>query len=503
MKANLMFRGKDFNILTDPVFGKSDLLGDLELARILESMAGNDKQIAQVCEAALFSPLEAEVDIEYRQAILKDALDNPQTVRGLYDICVETEELRRASRRWLSSFYLSSMYSSAIDLLQLYTRKLMELRKLAEKAVNRFSSEGFVNLFSLLSLELSDEYFEQVRDHLSELKDGKGTLVSARFGSNLQGVSYVLRSKNRKAFWRRWAFAPSFTIAARDDAGAMDIAKRTERAINESANALAQSAEHLESFFSMLRGELAFYVGCINLRDALQAVNLPCCIPQMKEIDSSKRAWENLYDVSLALAHAAPVVSNTLQTEKQKRLYIITGANQGGKTTFLRSLGQAQLMAQCGIPVGADLFCAPIRLGIFTHFKREEDVTMKSGKLDEELSRMSRITEHLRPGSLMLLNESFSATNEREGSEICGQITRGLRENGIELFSVTHLYAYAASFIGEMDVQFLRAQRLDSGERTFKILPGEPLFTAFGEDLYQKIFEAPVNIDLPAKASAL
>ena len=106
------------------------------------------------------------------------------------------------------------------------------------------------------------------------------------------------------------------------------------------------------------------------------------------------------------------------------------------------------------------------------------------------MTRMSRISDHLRPGALVLLNESFSATNEREGSEICGQITRALRDNGVEVFSVSHLYAYAASFIGDPDVQFLRAQRLDSGERTYKILSGEPLVTAHGDDLYRKIFMA-------------
>ncbi|HBR01821.1 MAG TPA: hypothetical protein DD738_04350 [Ruminiclostridium sp.] len=113
---------------------------------------------------------------------------------------------------------------------------------------------------------------------------------------------------------------------------------------------------------------------------------------------------------------------------------------------------------------------------------------MKSGKLDEELARMSKMADHLKGGALMLFNESFSATNEREGSEICRQITKALIENDVELFSVTHLYAYAAAFLGEKQSQFLRAQRLDGGERTFKVVPGEPLQTAFGEDLYHKIF---------------
>ena len=210
-------------------------------------------------------------------------------------------------------------------------------------------------------------------------------LISARLGNYLQGVSYVLRRKNRKGFWFRWAFAPSYTIAPRDDAGATDLSKRRDRAINEATNALAQAAEHLEGFFTMLRVELAFYVGCLNLADSLRALRMPVCIPNVLPLERQDRSWHGLYDVSLALAKNEAVVGNELDTA-DKRLYIITGANQGGKSTFLRSIGQAQLMTQCGMFVGAESFSAPIRNGVFTHFKKEEDAAMKSGKLDEELS---------------------------------------------------------------------------------------------------------------------
>ncbi len=70
-------------------------------------------------------------------------------------------------------------------------------------------------------------------------------------------------------------------------------------------------------------------------------------------------------------------------------LVMITGANQGGKSTFLRSIGLAQLMMQCGMFVPAESLSSNVCDGIFINFKREEDATMKCGKLDEELSRMS------------------------------------------------------------------------------------------------------------------
>ena len=182
------------------------------------------------------------------------------------------------------------------------------------------------------------------------------------------------------------------------------------------------------------------------------------------------------------------IVSNNVKAE-DKDLVIITGANQGGKSTFLRSIGLAQLMMQCGMFVAAESFgsniCTP-----FTHYKREEDPTMRSGKLDEELGRMSSIVDHLKPNAMVLFNESFAATNEREGSEIARQIVSGLLEKRIKAFFVTHMYEFAHHFYQESGERtiFLQAERQKDGTRTFKMIEGEPLATSYGEDLYRKIF---------------
>jgi len=141
--------------------------------------------------------------------------------------------------------------------------------------------------------------------------------------------------------------------------------------------------------------------------------------------------------------------------------------------------------------VPAECLSANVCNGIFTHFKREEDVTMESGKLDEELKRMSEIVDHLTSGSLLLFNESFAATNEREGSEIAWQITSGLLEKGIKIFFVTHQYEFAHCLHDQNmeNAIFLLAERKADGTRTFKLVEGKPLQTSYGEDLYRRIFE--------------
>jgi DNA mismatch repair ATPase MutS len=157
---------------------------------------------------------------------------------------------------------------------------------------------------------------------------------------------------------------------------------------------------------------------------------------------------------------------------------------------FLRSVGLAQLMMQCGLFVPAESFRSGLCDGVFTHYRREEDETMKSGKLDEELGRMSEIVDHLMTRPMVLFNESFAATNEREGSEIARQIVFALMGKRIRVFYVTHLFEFARDAYERNMEQtlFLRAERQADGGRTFRIVEGRPLHTSFGEDLYRGVF---------------
>lgn len=264
-----------------------------------------------------------------------------------------------------------------------------------------------------------------------------------------------------------------------------------ERGINLVANALAQSADHILTFLQVLRTELAFYVACLNLRDKLAPMGTPICFPKPHEAGARKRQFVGLRDVSLALTIGRDVVGNDLDADG-KSLVIITGANQGGKSTFLRSVGLAQLMMQCGMFVSAESFAAELCTGLFSHYKREEDTTMKSGKLDEELGRMSGIADVIAPNSMILFNESFASTNEREGSEIARQIVTALLGKRIKVCFVTHLYDFADSLHGKNPEEsiFLRAERRDDGTRTFRCVEGKPLETSYGEDLYSQIFAA-------------
>jgi DNA mismatch repair ATPase MutS len=496
MKALLMHRNRDFDSQRGLPWNESVLTQDLELNTLFQTMAAGDKFLLDVARAAVLSGFQSDVDtVLYRQEMVKDCLANPELARGLYDLTVEATD--NTKRMWwdLSSHYPESVLFGAVTLLDSLLDMLCKLRRIAEDADGRMHSEAFTALFAMLKSELGDEYLAMIEQYLAELKFRDGTLLSASLGENNEGTNYMLsQPPKRESSWLKRVLAKTppgntFRLDPHDEGGARIISGMRHRGISRVAITLAQSADHVLSFFKILRTELAFYIGCLNIHDKLVAKGEPVCFAIPTKAGERKHRFRGLYDVCLSLHMEGRLVGNAADADG-KSLTIVTGANQGGKSSFLRSIGLAQMMMQCGMFVGAESFQAELGPALFSHYRREEDATMKSGKLDEELARMSGIADHITPNSILLLNESFAATNEREGSEIATQIVRALLEKRVKIFFVTHLYEFARGFYGKNDeaVLFLRAERKDDGTRTFRLLEGEPLETSYGEDLYRQIF---------------
>lgn len=492
-----MHRDRDFDVQQPLPWNERALVQDLELQTLLQAVASDDKFVHEIALRALLTGWGNDPDtIVYRQAIAKDALDNPGAVREVYDLAVEALE---SKRRHFFGFlrHPSSVLYNSIEVLQVFVGMLRRLRDLARAHAARFRSEGFSALFAMLERELTDEYLGRIEAHLAALKFRGGALISAELGPGNAGRSYVLRQPRKdERPWldRLFARGPpayAFRLPERDEAGARALSELQDRGINLVANALARSADHIDGFFQTLRAELAFYVGCLNLHERLAALREPTCFPRPLPIGQRRLHCRGLYDPCLALQMQRAVVANAVDAGG-KSLVVVTGANQGGKSSFLRSAGVAQLMMQCGMFVAAESFEGELCAGLVTHYKREEDATMKGGKLDEELVRMSEIADHLAPDTMLLFNESFAATNEREGSEIARQVVSALLEKGIKVFFVTHLHAFARGLFERTADRalFLRAERRSDGTRTFRLAEGAPLATSHGRDLYERIFAA-------------
>lgn len=474
MKAFLMYKDRDFDpgqlmirkekesrhsrndqpvpTLQDVLpWNEEALRQDLGLDILFNAMALGDRFLLDVAKVAVLSSLTDLDAIRYRQNAYVDCVKNTQIVREMYQIAMDAIEGER--KNYWSYFVRSpsGILHRAVDVLQMLVGMLKRLRVIADRHEEQFSSEAFSTLFSMLRAELSDDYFTEIETHLTRLKFRSGVLISARLGKGNKGRDYVLRRPHEDdRSWLTRLLAEkqpsySFQLHPRDEAGARALSELTDRGVNLVGNALAQSTDHILSFFQMLRTELAFYIGCLNLHSQLAKMGEPMCFPVGAPAGERKLSFSDLHDVSLALSMGQKVVGNDLNANHGD-IVIVTGANTGGKSTFLRSVGLAHLMMQAGMFVSAKSFASEVCDGIFTHYKREEDASMESGKWDEELSRMSEIVDNVKSNSLLLLNESFASTNEREGSEIASQIVHALLDRNVKVFLVTHLYHFAHTF---------------------------------------------------------
>jgi len=496
-----MYPDQDFDPKAALPANATALTQDLELDTVFDAMAAGDPVLLEAAKRAVPFSLDDPALIRYRQQILTDCCDQPNTVRHVYNIAVAAVEGERKIWGWLRKTPDSALHRG-LEMMRLFVPLLRQLRKISETQGPRFRSPGFATLWAMLSKELSGEYLQHVEDHLQRLTFPEGVVISASLGPGNRGLHYVLREPPPvRTWWERvrdwkdsWGQrAPEtyiYEVAERDEAGHQALRDLWNQGISRVAGALGRSADHVLSFFVMLRWELAFYVGCMNLRERLGSLGHRTCIPEPLELERSNFDARGLCDIALALKLGTETVANDVAADG-KSLIMITGANRGGKSTLLRAFGQAQLMMQCGLFVTATSFRANVCRGVFTHYKREEDPTMRSGKLDEELKRMSSIVDLLERRSLVLCNESFGSTNEREGSEIARQIVRALLEQGVKVFFVTHLFDLAHGFYSRelSEALFLRAERLSDGRRTFRVMPGEPLPTSYGPDLYRKLFD--------------
>ncbi len=460
MKVYLLHTAIDFDFGAALPAHHEDLIQDLELTTLLSAMAAGDKFLFDVSRKVLLACLRDPGAIGYRQRILADCLAQPAVIRDMYAVAVAALEDRRRIWGSYGGSYQNpaSNLSGAVANLETYVARLRQLRQITDDHADKFRSDGLSTLFATLRRELDDEYFEEISHHLKQLRFRAGVLISAELDRDNSGINFVLREPaDAQRTWKeRLGISPrstySFTLPPRDEAGGQILSDLTSRGVNLVANAAAQSADHLRSYFTMLRAELGFYVSCLNLADRLAAQGVPVSFPEPAPPSPLAFSCADLRDPCLALQSEGTVVGNDVQADG-KPLVIITGANSGGKSTFLRSAGLAQLMMQCGLFVAARSYRANVTRGVFTHF------------------------------------ESFAGTNEREGSEIGWQVVRALLEAQVTVFFVTHRFDFADRFRRQHagSTLFLRAEPQPDGSRNYKLTVKQPLPASSGEDLYYRL----------------
>lgn len=239
--------------------------------------------------------------------------------------------------------------------------------------------------------------------------------------------------------------------------------------------------------------EFVYYIRCAEFIGALTEKGCVFCEPQpITEGETSMEA-KGFYNLKLAMSmdNVSEIVPNDLSFDREHTVYILTGANRGGKTTVTQAVGQLFILAQGGISVPAESFRYIPCDCIFTHFPADEDKTMDLGRLGEECVRFKEIFSGSTGRSLLLLNETFSTTSFEEGYYIARDSVKALLAKGVRTVYNTHMHKLGedAEKLSRESVGAGAASlimRTDEGKRSFKMALAKPEGSSYAKDIAEK-----------------
>ncbi len=248
--------------------------------------------------------------------------------------------------------------------------------------------------------------------------------------------------------------------------------------------------------FVSLMPEIIFYIRFAELCDKIKQKNLPLC--KAEAISKEKRDCKisGIYNIKLAIKNVngenTDIVTNEIDFDDDKRIYILTGPNRGGKTTITQAVGLAFLLAQNGIYVPATSMEFSPCDNIFTHFPADENDTVDLGRLGEESKRLSEIFDEATRYSLILLNESLATTNVAEGLYIAKDVVKAMRYLGVRSVFNTHMHDLARNLDtvnseveGDSKVESM-VTGVENGQRSFKVFIAPPQGVSYAKDIAEK-----------------
>jgi DNA mismatch repair ATPase MutS len=465
-----------------------DVRADLELDKIIGIASNKDRLVAETWLEVLLLRDSSEDIMRYRQEAVKDALVNREAVQKMYLLAREAIEKARREvfiPRLDDPTLVVYETSKGIEILVDAVEKLLTILTSA-----KFSSKAFSELMSSLTENIDSEFISSAGNIAKILAYGEGIDFSVNIGNyNCLKNPVLLVPKERNSLISKILSIGkeyTFSIDPRDEAGLQVLADIKRWVLSQIATTMLNAYNRLRNFFEDLAKQLSFYIGVINMNDFFEKIGLPKTYP---EVNPRKLSFENLYCLSLAISTLSKPTPNTLDSDVDGSFAIlITGANRGGKTTFLKAIGQALLLTRAGLFVPAESFIIPTPGAIYTHFLREEERRMSYGKFEDEIRRFRSVVDSLKRGDYILMDESFSSTNPVEASIVAENIVSALVDSGINVAYITFLHDFIYRFTNRYSKKtvLLVPERLKDGTRTFRLVRGF-IQPGYAMELWRKI----------------
>ena len=400
----------------------ASVLRDLNLDQVIAGVLGwrNDERL----RAVLHAPSRDPDTVRYRQGVFRD-LESATVAGAIAAFSDAMRSVHAALEYATESTYSCHRDVVRCDAIASYCRAVRDLEQALGSSA--LSSDGLVGLRHYLVAYLRGGFFSALAE---EAEDIRRVLHAIRYSVLIRGSRIIVRKYRGEPDYSSRIlalFAPFRRGAAKSylmqfpvrgglnhiEAGILqNLGKLHPRTFERLNRFVMAHIDFLDTVVVRFERDVQFYVAYAAYIKPLQAAGLPFCYPEVLADDKHLVA-EETFDLALAqklVKEQRPIVANDVSLSGEERLIVVSGPNQGGKTTFARMFGQLHYLAGLGCPVpghSARIFL-PDR--IFTHFGRRESVVNLMSRLEEDMARVRAIFTKATQDSVIVFNEIFSST---------------------------------------------------------------------------------------------
>jgi len=421
------------------------VISDLRIEDLINDIFGRDKD--QFLIDIFKEPLTDRSIIEFRLKIFSDIMD-----QKVYNAIAYFLNAIKDCNRLLNleaSVYEELKYGFHIDAALMYINALESSLKLMDGLV--LKSEGMLYFVNYLKNLIQSDGFQALKSAAYEAKAGRDKIkiriringLEVRVTKEENGED--LSSKIEELFSRfkgqqvqelepvNYHYSEQIThIHAA-------ILKGVYRIFNEEFNVMKMLKDGfpdiVDEGIKTFAKEFEFYLRYIEYMRGIEANGYRFSIPRFT--DDGSVYVRGFYNLLLAKKKVA--VINDIRTSGDKRIFIITGVNGGGKTTFAISFGQLAFLSSIGVPIPAEEARIPPFSNIMTAFPMEENALEGLSRLEEDVARARDILNAADNKTLVLVNELFSTTTSEEGFELARRFIDKITSKGSYLIYVTFI----------------------------------------------------------------
>ena len=461
------------------------VFSDLNLDQVIEAVAqGRDEE--ELITRLLSQPIRDIDTLRYRHEVFRD-LEDPGLLQAVTEFAGQMGQARAHLRQ------LTKMRSSHqregwfLDAAAIYCDAVRAMT--TELEAQDVRSRGLIAFRDYLTGYTRSGAFDGLA---TDTADRKASLAS---------ITYQVRVKGPRVEVSRYNGEPDYSAEIektfeRFQQGAVkdyrthyriwpgmnhvgeQIVDLVARLFSDEFDALAgycrQHAQFLDPAIDQIDRELQFYLAYLGFIQPLRSAGLRFCYPELST--RSKEIFaRDTFDLALAAklsgrdGRGQLVVTNEFRLSGRERIIVVSGPNQGGKTTFARAFGQLHHLAAVGCPVPGSAARLFVPDQIFTHFEREEDLSDLAGKLEDDLVRIQKALLAATPDSIVIMNEIFTSTTASDA--------RFLGEKVLDKVINLDLLCVYVTFIDELASRGPAVVSMastivpdDPAERTFKVI---------------------------------